>query len=310
MSAPFFSSADSWHGSERLYAVAVFEAYLDASGDPDSTVVYTLACLTATRRRWEHFNKAWDLAMERGGAKGKILHMRELVPGRGQFAGWDDAAKERLLRKLFPLVLPHITFAVCTTVPVAAFRATVKALPGEQKAQINELNFCLQASMQLVYNNVALSKDNPVTFTFEEDPPRDPDTHRQYLFLRGEIGADFFGGISFRPKGPPPLQVADMIAYSNYQCFSPVHPEPTSLRPFLREMVARLAPSTTGKKCAFGGVSESLLRRHHATLMDNYRHAVTREEAFWREQQEHWQAAHKQMQRERDANARARRKTK
>jgi hypothetical protein len=229
----------------------MFEAYFDVSGSPGATEVLTLAGLVATRSRWEHLMMVWERAMARGGAKDKILHMRELAHSQKQYANWTEEAKINLLRKLFPILRTHVTYGVCVSIPIDAFDVTVGSkemwdvrLPGASISLPH--NFLLQLCMWFILKSIpSLSVARPVTFVFEQDAPRDPDTMREFYHRREAIGGPgIFREIRFSPKGPAPLQAADLIAYANHQiaidqCTARGERQ-TKLRRFLREQIDAL----------------------------------------------------------------------
>jgi hypothetical protein len=323
-----FGSVDSWRGPDAWIAVFEFEAHFDASGAVDSTEVLTLSGLVAAKGRWDSFMPVWTRAMERGGAKGKILHMRELVPGQEQFQGWDEPeAKKHLLRKLFPIVRSHITYGVSVSVPVRGFTSTIGALPADHdRDRLNAMDFCLQSCMQFIRRRLDVSKERPVTFIFEQDEAQEPNIQRQFYHLRREMvrlhqieHVEAFPEIRFVPKGPPPLQAADMIAYSSFQWAlgqlgldGQASRNLADLRPFLREMlwsvVGKLC-SEAHKKCDFGMVSERLLAMHRDSLEAVRDRILAGDEATWCQMNESFQKADKEMQRARDKAARAKRAT-
>lgn len=317
-----FGSVDSWRGPDAWIAVFEFEAYFDASGAVDSTEVLTLTGIVAAKKRWESFMPIWDRAMERGGVKGKILHMRELVPGQEQFQGWDEPeAKKHLLRKLFPIVGARITYGVSVSVPVGAFKSTIGALPAQRdRERLGAMDFCLQSCMQFIKRRLDVSKERPVTFIFEQDEEQEPNIQLMFYHLRREMDCvETFPEIRFAPKGPPPLQAADMIAYSSFQwalgqlgLHGRASRNLAELRPFLREMLWRVVgkPRTeTHKKYDFGMVSERLLAVHRDSLAAVRDRILAGDEAAWSRMKDSFDKAGKEMQRARDKAARAKRAT-
>lgn len=286
----------------------IFDAYMDAAGDPNSTVVYTMSCLVAPRTRWKDFSRVWDAAMQRGDAAGKILHMRELMPAKpskGQFKGWeDDVHKIALLRKLFPIVQHLISFATCVTIPIGDYNRLIGGL-GDPKFRLNEHNFCLQNAMQFVVESMKLRAGDAVYFVAEQDARIEADMMRQFYHLRTNIGGpDLFPEMKFAPKGPPPLQAADMVAYANHQFFADMlTTRPRGVREvceFLSQSIRNLGDS---HKCRFGFVSHKLLAEHQRTLLGLNADAI-----YVRDSIEEFEKADKQMQRTRNDAARALRK--
>jgi hypothetical protein len=74
--------------------------YFDTGGsetDSDGAVLIT-AGVVSTMEKWARFDRRWLAALASEGVR--ELHMRHLVPGRGEFDGWDEARKAALLSRL------------------------------------------------------------------------------------------------------------------------------------------------------------------------------------------------------------------
>src|SRR5437016_5893715 len=102
-------------GGERL--VAVYEANYDHSITGEGpTQTITLAVVVAPATVWTRCEGAWAKAMKRGGAEGRILHMKELVHGVGAFPDFKDVRKQtELLKRLVPVVREHVSWGFCAS---------------------------------------------------------------------------------------------------------------------------------------------------------------------------------------------------
>jgi hypothetical protein len=194
--------------------VAVFEAYYDHSytGTGTSAAV-TLAVLVAPATVWEKFAVAWDAAMERGGAADKVLHMKELVHGVGDWVGWDVKRQTALFRKLVPVVRKHVSYGFCLSYP-QAFHDNVTRInerPDQAQTPLMEL---FQACLEAIKAHVLRIADEPVHSYIEEDRLVEADVTRHFYWLTHARGWErHFPTIRPLPKGPSPLQAADMVAY-------------------------------------------------------------------------------------------------
>jgi hypothetical protein len=82
--------------------MAVFHAYLDASGDaedPKSRVI-SVAGWISTERKWERFEQEWRKVLKDESVS--MLHMRQCAHWRGEFKHWgkDEDRRRRFLERL------------------------------------------------------------------------------------------------------------------------------------------------------------------------------------------------------------------
>jgi hypothetical protein len=202
-------------GREKL--VAAFEAYFDHSytGDGRSRVL-TLGAVVATATRWERFSLAWKAAMKRGGADGKILHMADLMAGGGQFPGWTIVEQTNLLRKLVPVVRSHIGWGYAASIPVTDF----EEMEGfhersDPRKSMRPIGLAFQAMLQDMVVCAKPAPDRPLYCYMEEDQLVEHYVTEQFHFIRSLRGwRDIVTLIRALPKGPAPLQAADMLAYA------------------------------------------------------------------------------------------------
>jgi hypothetical protein len=86
--------------------VSVLTGYFDASGAPDQGTVLVVAGFISFESRWLEFERRWNAALRDAGIT--IFHMGELINRKGEFAGWKQRKRERLLSKLIQIVIDTV----------------------------------------------------------------------------------------------------------------------------------------------------------------------------------------------------------
>lgn len=207
-----------WPNAEGLVAV-IYEAYLDYSetyseaGKPQGHA-HTLSCLVASSEQWEAFDLAWKAAMKCGGAEGKILHMKELMAGVDQFEGWEGPQKNRLIRKLIPTLESGIKFGFCGSIPVGTFEEVHEPLREHPNDGPRIHQVGLQGAMGTIREMIQPTEANPVVFFVEKDQAIEHDIFVQFYSATRQMDWEkLFPTIVPLPKGPTPLQAADLVAW-------------------------------------------------------------------------------------------------
>lgn len=214
-----------WPESGKLMAIVaeqfLSEAYLDESqtGHGDSRV-YTLASLVAPKPRWEEFSTAWSDALKSCGAAGKIVHMRDILhqtKGSG-WEGWPEARRRSLFKKLVSVARTYWVFGFCGSIPLRDFEEVYKPSFQEPGGGFRPYELLLQGTMEAIVRMISpaieIMKKNPLVFFMERNQVVEADATRQFYHLTNGRGwTDIFPSIVPLPKGPEPLQFADMVAY-------------------------------------------------------------------------------------------------
>ena len=186
----------------------------------------SVSALVAPLGRWEKFCEAWAGAMERGGAKGKILHMKEFAHGatikNSEWSGWDKARQRQLLDKLLPVVNEHVAFGVCDSYPIARWDEIpgFRADPGVVDGDLTAIRLSLQGVLEGIFHAVHPTESDPVVFFMETDDAIELDMTRQFYALTKVRGWRALPTFTPVDKGPAPLQAADMVVYEGGRQFS------------------------------------------------------------------------------------------
>ena len=197
--------------------IVMVEAYCDHSftGTGDTRTV-TLAAVVASGPNWLRFSDAWNAAMERGGARGKILHMADLVSGHGDFPGWQDVEKQTaLFKRLVPVVRDGISWGFVYSLQIAPWEEYAHIIqPTDPKHAVLPVSFVFQAVLERIVEATKPRPEEPLHCYMEEDSLAEHDVTRHFHYLRELRGwRENVPLIRPLPKGPAPLQAADMLAY-------------------------------------------------------------------------------------------------
>jgi hypothetical protein len=279
-----------WPNGEKLMAV-LCEAYVDESqtGEGPSRT-YTVSCLVAPSCVWEQFSADWTDALKCCGAEGKIVHMKTLVHGvkGSEWEGWDETRQRPLFEKLMNVTRQYQPLGYCYSLPLKDFGEIMN--PADE---FEPFEMLLNNAMLSIKNYLRPTKENPVVFFMEQNQMVEASALRQFLHrTEGRGWKDIFLTLVPLPKGPEPLQLADVVAYegsrfSSEQVFGSSGRKPRKL---YEELVS------TGTM-VFGAAD-------HRCLVDGAKKVVEIQRALLPEKKADirrtWKAAHKRMQRERD----------
>lgn len=194
----------------------MYEAYYDYSHTGDgATEVVSLAALVAPASVWARFSIAWTAAMARGGAEGKVLHMRDVVHGRRAFEGWDVERQTHLFKRLVPICGRYIAHGFILSYPLAYFDGVTVINQRANRAHVSVLGL-LQAALEGINERVPATAADPVISFMECDPAIEADLTRHFYSLTGLRGwQEVFPQLRWLSKGPAPLQAADLCVYEH-----------------------------------------------------------------------------------------------
>lgn len=86
--------------------MSVLTGYFDASGAPDQGTILVVAGFISFESRWLEFERRWNAALRDAGIG--CFHMSELINRKGEFARWQQRARERLLNRLGQIVVDTV----------------------------------------------------------------------------------------------------------------------------------------------------------------------------------------------------------
>lgn len=206
-----------------------FVSYADEAGhskDPKRTYL-CLAGLVAKEESWKAFDPEWRTAC----AEEHValpFHMKHFTALRGQFQGWSEEQRKRLLGKLVAAIRRAGAVPVGSVVSVKDYNA----FSSSRKAKLKDPYF--MAFQPLTWNLVVAASlempPGPVLMVFARHPEhsqgRGNSEQLWDAFRRGNpIVAPFMESYeTMEPKDCTPLQAADLWAYELGHHFEVIRP--------------------------------------------------------------------------------------
>ncbi len=80
--------------------------HFDASGAPDQGTILVVGGFISSESRWYVFETRWSAALRQAGLA--CFHMEEFINRKGEFVGWKQRPRERLLNKLGQIVVDTV----------------------------------------------------------------------------------------------------------------------------------------------------------------------------------------------------------
>lgn len=187
-----------------------------------------LAGLLATEEAWKAFDPEWHSACLEEGLTSPF-HMKDFAGFKGEFRGWNEGKRRRLLGKLMTAIRGAKAIPIGSVVSVKDF----KALKPEMRERLRDPHFL--AFQSLTYRiAVAASMEWPpgrVAMIYAHHPEHSiglANTHDLWIALRdgNPIIAGFMESYcSGQPNEYAPLQAADLWAYELGHHFEVIRPE-------------------------------------------------------------------------------------
>ena len=206
-----------------------YVSYVDEAGhskDPNRSYL-CMAGLLATETAWKAFDPEWRTACEDEGLM-EPFHMMDFAAYKGQFKGWNDDRRKRLLGKLIAAIRNAKAIPIGSVVSVKDFNSFDPRL----KAKLRDPHF--MAFQPLTYNiAVAAGMEMPpgrVTMMYAHHPEHSvglANTEDLWHFVRryNPIIAWFMESyVCGEPKDHSPLQAADLWAYELGHHFEVIRP--------------------------------------------------------------------------------------
>lgn len=221
--------------------MAMITTYLDETGaaDDPSQHVAGMGGLIGLEADWEKFQDRWREALAKAqvpphkAALEPYFHMREFMPCRETFKGWDDRKAERdeLYDNLLTILETARVVPFGAAMPLSAWRNLTERQRGYY------LNLYFFTAQYCVYRILSLTHDRPAhekVATVFSEKQKVKGRIRELFDLFRERDPAVKARIedpAFRDMRPlPPLQGADVVAYLlNRECrrreFTPTEPQ-------------------------------------------------------------------------------------
>lgn len=190
-----------------------FVGYFDDSGHPDSQPAVIIAGHVAKTEQWSRLEREWtECLTDPESGRVAILHMTDLMAGRGEFSGWIRKQKTDLLEKLVSIIRRRVSKQFSIIVPMDEYKkvndkyaleeamGTPYGLAGRTIFRmINEWRERYggeKTNVRLVFEDGSKHKGDPIDIT-----------------RRDELPAPEFG----KKTGITCLQTADLLAWAQLQ---------------------------------------------------------------------------------------------
>lgn len=97
--------------------------YFDDSGHPDNQPAVIIAGHIAKAEQWLRLEREWtDALTDTKSGKIAILHMTDLMAGRGEFSEWSRLQKNALLEKLVSIIRRRVSMQFSIIVPMSEYK--------------------------------------------------------------------------------------------------------------------------------------------------------------------------------------------
>jgi hypothetical protein len=204
---------------ERLYVI--FTAYFDESGAHRDSPVLVLAAQLGTARQWELFERRLRALQREFGFT--IFHAKEFKTKSGDFRGWSDIKRYKLLSAMTELVRDGLTEATSVTLETSRYEQEYRDTPRPKKMPLDsQYGVCFRNILSYFIRRVAADGKRHRLHVVLEDGHRNVgDACRIYeeikTELREDFGDDLLGDITIATKTEHlPLMAADFLAYLTF----------------------------------------------------------------------------------------------
>jgi hypothetical protein len=110
--------------SEETRLVMALQAFFDESGKLADTQNFAFAGCVASQHQWAVIGEEWTKALNAAGRGGiKSVSMKDALSLRGDFAGWNDGARDEFLTSLVERVRPYVEMFVASSMTKSQFDA-------------------------------------------------------------------------------------------------------------------------------------------------------------------------------------------
>lgn len=217
--------------SKNIYVAALtFAMYMDDSGtSPDQNVAVAAGWIAKTPS-WIYFQRDWDKVKSIQSDKFKCMHMADFVGGHEEFTRWGQGfteQKSRVVKKITKILHKRVFNGFGIGVVQKDFNSLVPVALRTQGYE-NHYTYAIRRVLGMIsdWRKTQRLESVPVHYIFDYMDPNNPcrlEIERVFNTL-GTPEENFRlyglepGGYSFKSKtGLPPLQMADMFAWTMYR---------------------------------------------------------------------------------------------
>lgn len=199
-------------------------AYLDDSGTHEDSRVYMLAGYLAPTEKWKRLSEDWEHALKRWSIP--WMHMNSAEQGQKHFRSWKKARRRRCIHAFANIVGRHAEYGIVPAIAHQSFRTMVKGVVSDDKRLLREyadtythaLTLMLVSLRKLCLHKGIQPGEVEVVIAEQAKGGR---AIANIGTLPARLG--FSAPLFMNPRKHPPLQAADMFAWSHNR-FMSKHP--------------------------------------------------------------------------------------
>jgi hypothetical protein len=224
----------------------MIKVYMDESGVHDGSPVVTVGAYFGRPKQWETFTKRWN-AKKR---PIKVYHATDAQNLRGEFKGWDNADRDKLVAGLLPVIPASGIAGIVIGIQMDQFSAEMKIHPDLRKMFGSPYTACFQWTVQRTLELQRGVKNRERLAFFHERNDYETEATDSFEWVKKNGNAkDIEMSLKFGTKQDyVPLQAADVLAYEgNRRLRDPDRPERKSFKA-LSPKNGRLHVQYYGKK--------------------------------------------------------------
>ncbi len=98
--------------------------HFDDSGTHLESPIAIAACYAAKVERWKKFERNWNKAKKKFGFE--TFHMAEFAANKGEFEGWGDSKKRKVVKRLCRIINNSVEFGFAVAVPKRVYDEVIK----------------------------------------------------------------------------------------------------------------------------------------------------------------------------------------
>jgi hypothetical protein len=98
--------------------------FFDDSGTHPESSIALAACYASTVEQWKEFERNWNEAKKKEGFE--TFHMTEFAAGHGEFTGWSDPKKRKVLIRLCSIINTRVRAGYAIAVPKRVYDAVIQ----------------------------------------------------------------------------------------------------------------------------------------------------------------------------------------
>jgi hypothetical protein len=208
------------HRCEPDSPFLIFTAYFDESDTHGPSPNLILAGFLGSAREWQLFGRRIRALQRRDGFK--IFHAKDFKAGRGEFRGWDQAKRSRLVSDLATAIRDNLTEGVTVTLPRELYVSEYRAPPVPKGMTLDSqygacFRFCLYRLLQTIADT---KKKHSLNIVIEYGHHNACDCVRVFNEFKdqlSDIAFPILGTITIARKSECwPLMIADFQAHATF----------------------------------------------------------------------------------------------